>query len=60
MPVVVSRTGVLAMTVADTVIVGRYSSVELGYLVSRSASHVYLPLLLTASLPTASVMGLRN
>ena len=46
---VVSRTGVLAMTVADTVIVGRYSSVELGYLSLGVA--VYLPLLLT-------VMGL--
>lgn len=49
LPVVVSRAGVLAMTVADTVIVGRYASVELGYLSLGVA--VYLPLLLT-------VMGL--
>ncbi len=48
-PVVVSRAGVLAMTVADTIIVGRYSSEELGYLSLGAA--VYLPLLLT-------VMGL--
>ena len=46
LPVVVSRAGVLAMTVADTIIVGRYSSVELGYLSLGVA--VYLPLLLTA------------
>ena len=49
LPVVVSRAGVLAMTVADTIIVGRYSSAELGYLSLGVA--VYLPLLLT-------VMGL--
>ena len=49
LPVVVSRAGVLAMTVADTVIVGRYSSVELGYLSLGVAA--YLPLLL-------AVMGL--
>ncbi|MCY4231734.1 MAG: MATE family efflux transporter [Alphaproteobacteria bacterium] len=49
LPVVVSRAGVLAMTVADTVIVGRYSAIELGYLSLGVA--VYLPLLLT-------VMGL--
>ena len=46
LPVVVSRAGVLAMTVADTIIVGRYSSAELGYLSLGVA--VYLPLLLTA------------
>ena len=49
LPVVVSRAGVVAMTVADTVIVGRYSAEELGYLSLGVA--VYLPLLLT-------VMGL--
>ncbi len=49
LPVVVSRAGVMAMTVADTIIVGRYASVELGYLSLGAA--VYLPLLLT-------VMGL--
>ncbi len=49
LPVVVSRAGVLAMTVADTVIVGRYSAVELGHLSLGVAVH--LPLLLT-------VMGL--
>ena len=49
LPVVVSRAGVLAMTVADTVFVGRYSSVELGHLSLGVAVH--MPLLLT-------VMGL--
>ncbi len=49
LPVVVSRAGVVAMTVADTIIVGRYSSAELGYLSLGVAA--YLPLLLT-------VMGL--
>ncbi len=48
-PVVVSRAGVLAMTVADTVIVGRHSAEELGYLSLGTA--IYLPLLLV-------VMGL--
>src|ERR1700694_4295142 len=31
-PVVLSRLGIMAMGVVDTVVVGRYSAVELGYL----------------------------